>query len=151
MGFSPYLAADRYPVQSGHVGARVEVRFIHGERRALFGVILRDDAEGDHRTIIRLDDGRVVLGGECLWGLAPRSHPAPTAARSHRMVPLRRVSGRDPREDYAAAFALYLMTNAGIEFGEAVAVADTHAVSDTPETDAEAWLTAREAETAGTV
>lgn len=70
-------------------------------------------------------------------------------ARSGRMVPLQRVSGRDPKEDYVLAFALYLTTNACMEFGAAVAVADMHPVSDTPEADAEAWLKAREARTAG--
>lgn len=144
MGFSPHVAADRYPAQTPHVGARVEVRFSHGERRAVFGLVLRDDAEGDGRTVIRLDDGRVVLGAECLWGLADVPAPPPAPARRARMVPLLRVSGRDPREDYVAAFALYLAQNAGMEFGQAVAVADAHPTTDAPEADAEAWLAREE-------
>jgi hypothetical protein len=52
------------PDQTSQVGQRVRVMF-HEERPELHGAIVRNDANGNLVTVIRLDDGRHVLGTEC--------------------------------------------------------------------------------------
>ncbi len=146
MGVSQHVGFDRFPEQGSHLGKRVEVCFDYDTSRSIGGRCIRDDMGGDHRTVFLLDDGRVVLATECQYSVCPDPRPEPAPARSSRMVPLRRVSGRDPRDDYVAAFALYLAGNAGMEFGQAVAVADRHVTTARPEADAEAWLAERAAD-----
>lgn len=63
-----YLTADDgdnlHPQQSGLVGSRARVMF-GGERPELLGTVVRNDADGKLVTVIRLDDGRHILGSEC--------------------------------------------------------------------------------------
>lgn len=68
MGCHETIAVDRFPAQSKYVGARVKVYFHYGAARSTAGTIVRDDTEQPLRTIIRLDDGRFVLGTECQYG-----------------------------------------------------------------------------------
>lgn len=149
MGHDPNIGHDRFPEQGLHLGRRVEVCFGYDTSRLLGGRCIRDDAGEPYRTIFMLDDGRVVLATECQYAVGPDASeqvPTPPPARPVRMAPLQRVSGRDPRDDYVEVFALYLAQNAGMEFGQAVAVADRHVTTARPEADAEAWLAERAAD-----
>jgi hypothetical protein len=44
---------------------RTRVCFNYDTSKTIMGTIVRDDYEDPWRTIISLDDGRVVLGSEC--------------------------------------------------------------------------------------
>lgn len=68
MGISVNIGYDIFPEQGGLLGASVQVIFDHTERR-IQGKIVRDDREVPGRTIIQLQDGRIILGTECSWRL----------------------------------------------------------------------------------
>ncbi|TES61336.1 hypothetical protein E2P84_43690 [Burkholderia cepacia] len=65
MGVKANISATEFPKQGALLGKRVLVCFHHDTSRITEGVVLRDDAEAPSRTIIHLDDGRVVLDTEC--------------------------------------------------------------------------------------
>jgi hypothetical protein len=68
MGVIANINYDEFPKQGSYLGRRVEVCFHYDANKRIGGVIVRDDAEDPHRTIIRLDDGRYVLTTECQYG-----------------------------------------------------------------------------------
>lgn len=67
MGAHPNIAHDRFPSQGPWVGRRIYVMFNFDTANPLAGIVVRDDYQDPHRTIIRLDDGRYVLGSECQY------------------------------------------------------------------------------------
>jgi hypothetical protein len=66
MGAETNIGFDQFPKQGIFLGCRTRVCF-HYESRELMGTIIRDDIEKPFKTIIRLDDGRVVLATECMY------------------------------------------------------------------------------------
>lgn len=78
MGVSPHVGFDRFPEQGSFLGRRVEVCFDYDTTRTILGRCVRDDAGGDGRMIILLDDGRAVLATECQYHPLPGDNtPAP--------------------------------------------------------------------------
>lgn len=69
MGVLLNIRHDRFPIQGSHAGKRVVVCFHYDTTHTVAGIIVRDDAEHPHLTIIRLDDGRTVLATECQYTL----------------------------------------------------------------------------------
>ena len=57
--------------QMGGIGRKVEVCFFYKVEKTIPGVIIRDDKELPFRTLIRLYDGRVILGTECQYRALP--------------------------------------------------------------------------------
>jgi hypothetical protein len=74
MGVAPNVGFDQWPRQGEWLGHRARVCF-HYESREVMGTIVRDDQEEPFRTIISLDDGRVVLATECMF--SPFTKPEP--------------------------------------------------------------------------
>lgn len=72
MGSDETINHERFPGQSADVGRRVVVAFGYNVQQVVRGKIVRDDTEYPHRTIIRLDDGRFVMGTECQYRLADK-------------------------------------------------------------------------------
>lgn len=69
MGVHCAVAHDKFPKQGSYLHAAVEVVFNYDTAQPLRGTLVRDDAEDPWRTIIRLEDGRYVLGTECQYRL----------------------------------------------------------------------------------
>jgi len=69
MGLVRNIGFDRFPEQGKYKGRTVRVCFEYDLSRTVDGVVIRDDAEFPGRTIIQLDDGRVVLASECQFQL----------------------------------------------------------------------------------
>ena len=69
MGISPHINADTYPEQGTFVGRRVKVCYEYDTSRMVEGVILRDDKTEPGLLIIHTDDGRALLGTECMYSL----------------------------------------------------------------------------------
>lgn len=67
MGCHENISYEKFPKQSGAVGMEAEVCFYYNTAQTLRGVIVRDDREAPAITIIRLEDGRHVLGTECQY------------------------------------------------------------------------------------
>ncbi len=67
MGIEKNVGAVAFPTQGQYLGKRARVCFHYDVSRELLGTIIRDDMQEPFRTIIRLDDGRVVLGTECMY------------------------------------------------------------------------------------
>jgi len=67
MGTQQKIAWSDFPKQSDKIGQAVHVCFWQDETRIIDGVIVRNDIEVPHETIIRLYDGRFVRGAECMW------------------------------------------------------------------------------------
>lgn len=67
MGVSAVIGFDQFPKQGSYLGKRVEVIFRYSATRMVYGEVVRDDMEGDFRTIIKLDDGRYILADECQY------------------------------------------------------------------------------------
>ena len=57
-----------YPTQGSFLGKRVLVQFNFSEP-SFKGEIIRDDTSDSYHTVIRLDDGRIILGVECSYSL----------------------------------------------------------------------------------
>lgn len=66
MGVVANIDYGKFPEQGSWKGVRCKVCFNYG-RETIGGVIVRDDREPPHRTIIQLDDGRFVLASECQY------------------------------------------------------------------------------------
>jgi hypothetical protein len=75
MGVHKNITIDSFPKQGQWVGKEVEVCFHYNTGRLIKGKIIRDDAEDPFKTIIALDDGRVVSGGECQYSLPHLKDP----------------------------------------------------------------------------
>jgi hypothetical protein len=67
MGCIKNISISEWPKQGSHLGKRVKVCFHFDASRSVMGTVVRDDAEEPHRTIISLDNGRVVLATECQY------------------------------------------------------------------------------------
>jgi hypothetical protein len=70
VGVEPTITATTFPKQGEFLGRRARVLF-HYQDPEVLGTIVRDDNEPPWRTIIRLDDGRVVLASECQYSPFP--------------------------------------------------------------------------------
>ncbi len=68
MGIAPNVAYGKFPRQGNMLHRRVLVCFNYDTAHPIGGTVVRDDCEEPYRTIIRLDDGRFVLGSECQYG-----------------------------------------------------------------------------------
>jgi len=64
MGVVDSIDHDSFPEQ-GKIGKGVRVCFKYDTSKTIGGVIVRDDMAKPYRTIIRLNDGRIVLATEC--------------------------------------------------------------------------------------
>lgn len=67
MGAVSSIDKDKFPKQGDYLGRRMEVIFHMNTSDPLRGTMVRDDVEEPNLTIIRLDDGRHVLGTECQY------------------------------------------------------------------------------------
>lgn len=67
MGRAANIALDRFPKQGEILHARCTVCFHYDTSRTIGGTIVREDVEAPHEIVIRLDDGRYVLAGECMY------------------------------------------------------------------------------------
>lgn len=73
MGCVQNITYEKYPKQKDKdyeyprfkIGARVEVCYNYNTTNTHLGEIVRDDLEEPYRTIIKLDNGRYLLGEEC--------------------------------------------------------------------------------------
>jgi hypothetical protein len=68
-------STDEFPNQSDSLGKRVEVCFKFDASRTIGGEVVREDIEGPFNTIIKLDDGRYILAGECSYKLTEIDGP----------------------------------------------------------------------------
>jgi len=66
MGVVANIDYDKFPKQRWK-GERCKVFFNYDTSESIGGVIVRDDIEAPHITIIQLDDGRFVLATECQY------------------------------------------------------------------------------------
>jgi hypothetical protein len=66
MGVVANIDYDKFPEQRWK-GVRCKVYFNFDTSKSIGGVIVRDDREPPHMTIIQLDDGRFVLASECQY------------------------------------------------------------------------------------
>lgn len=69
MGVVATIDADKFPRQGSHLGCEVKVCFNYDSSRIIRGRIIRDDMEEPFRTVIMLEDERVVLSIECQYSL----------------------------------------------------------------------------------
>lgn len=67
MGCVKTISFDKFPAQSKIVGSRVRVVYHYNTAKTDYGTIVRDDAETPFETIIKLDNGKYVLGTECQY------------------------------------------------------------------------------------
>ncbi len=67
MGCVKTITAYSFPKQSEFVNRRCEVCFHFNTEKTKEGTIIRDDREEPFETIIRLDDGRLILATECQY------------------------------------------------------------------------------------
>jgi hypothetical protein len=67
MGVHHGITHEKFPEQGSQLGARVKVCFHHDPTHTVRGYVVRDDRDAPGHTIIRLDDGRHVLGTECQY------------------------------------------------------------------------------------
>lgn len=67
MGHHPNVGMDVFPKQGSYLGRRVQVCFNRDDTDIIGGEVVRDDVEQPNRTIIKLDNGRYVLGTECQY------------------------------------------------------------------------------------
>lgn len=71
MGIVANIDHVQFPKQGRYLGKRTEVCFKYDTAHILMGTIIRDDTEAPGELIIQLDDGRVLLAGECMY--SPKS------------------------------------------------------------------------------
>jgi hypothetical protein len=67
VGVHDNISYDKFPKQSPY--EKVWVAFNYEFDHDAPGTIVRDDAESPYVTIIKLDDGRFILGTECQYSL----------------------------------------------------------------------------------
>ena len=72
MGCVNGIAYDKFPEQhEKFLNKRVKVCFHYDTSKSVKGYIVRYDIEEPFKSIIKLDDGRYVLGTECQFSLIP--------------------------------------------------------------------------------
>lgn len=71
MDCAPNIDHAVFPVQSAYLHQCVRVCFHYDTTLLVGGIVVRDDATEPWVTIVRLDDGRHVLGTECQWSPRP--------------------------------------------------------------------------------
>jgi hypothetical protein len=69
MGVHNNINYEKFPKQGTHLHKIVKVCFHYDTSKIVTGVIVRDDVEEPGITIIMLDNGKYVLGGECHYQL----------------------------------------------------------------------------------
>lgn len=69
MGCHDAIGLHAFPKQGCDIGRRVLVCFHYDLDQTIGGVVVRDDMTDPGRIIIELDDGRYVLGVECMFSL----------------------------------------------------------------------------------
>jgi len=65
MGVHENIDYNKFPAQGRFLGRRCWVCFNYNVDKMIGGTLVRDDRESPGVTIIKLDDGRYVLGMEC--------------------------------------------------------------------------------------
>ena len=65
MGVVQNISIDSFPRQGDYLYKRTDVCFNYDTSKLVGGTVIRDDREYPFFTIIRLDDGRIVLSSEC--------------------------------------------------------------------------------------
>lgn len=68
MGVVASVTRTSFPKQGSMLDQRVKVVFHYDFKNFVMGTVVRDDVEEPNKTIIKLDDGRYVLGTECQYG-----------------------------------------------------------------------------------
>lgn len=72
MGCVNSITYDTFPKQhEKFLNKRVKVCFHYDTSKFIRGYIVRYDIDAPFKTIIKLDDGRYVLGTECQFSLVP--------------------------------------------------------------------------------
>jgi hypothetical protein len=66
MGVEKNITISKFPHQGSWLGKKTKVCFHFDANSYIMGTIIRDDMEEPFRTIISLDDGRVILATECM-------------------------------------------------------------------------------------
>lgn len=69
MGVQAGINFDSFPNQGDWLGRRVKVIYEYDGSKAHYGEIIRDDSVEPYRTIIELDNGRILLATECQFSL----------------------------------------------------------------------------------
>lgn len=67
MGVHANISKASFPRQGDYMHARCKVVFHYDTSKSIGGTIVRDDSDDPFVTLIRLDDGRYVLGTECQY------------------------------------------------------------------------------------
>lgn len=69
MGYHPNISHNKFPKQGNWLHRKVKVCFNYDTdtNNLCFGTIVRDDMEEPFKSIIKLDDGRVILTTECQY------------------------------------------------------------------------------------
>lgn len=86
MGIVKNVGFHEWPKQGSWLGIRTEVCFRYDTRNTILGTVIRDDKEEPYRTIILLDDGRVVDSTECMHSPVKDGRPADECPVCHRSV-----------------------------------------------------------------
>lgn len=69
MGCVENIDFYKFPKQSAYVNRRCKVTFRFDTSKYIPGTIIRDDREEPFETLIRLDDGRIILATECQYSV----------------------------------------------------------------------------------
>lgn len=69
MGCCEFIDYDKWPEQED-IGTMVRVCFNYDLTRSMTGKIVRNDMSEPYLTIIRLENGRFVLGTECQFAFS---------------------------------------------------------------------------------
>jgi len=72
MGSHVNITAKIFPRQGNYLHKPVKVIFHYDDAIPCHGEVIRDDMESPFLTIIRLNDGRVILSSECQF--SPATH-----------------------------------------------------------------------------
>lgn len=70
MGVHRNIGFNKFPKQGGQLGQSVSVCFNYNTEEKIAGKIIRDDMEEPHRTIIELEDKRIVDATECQYSFS---------------------------------------------------------------------------------
>ncbi|WP_193062998.1 hypothetical protein [Oceanobacillus oncorhynchi] len=65
MGVMQNISVDSFPRQGDYLYKRAKVCFNYDTSETINGTIIRDDREHPFLTLIRLDNGRIILSSEC--------------------------------------------------------------------------------------
>jgi hypothetical protein len=76
MGTHENIGHDKFPQQGYALGKKVKVCYGYDTSKTTYGEIVRDDSEAPYRTIIKLYDGRYILGTECQFSEVEHKLPA---------------------------------------------------------------------------